>query len=437
VDGLDRRTLLLGSAGLLVAGCGGGKGGGTGGEATASATTKGPNIVKPQAGNVVTEADTAALRDRLNAAFASRDVEQLVQLVDPEDFALDDVRKRWSRRYDNFERLGFIEGEWYVGAPGGRTRNGAGGQVEYDGDLVFAHRVRGCDAQQVVESYSSTFRKKSEDAPLELLHLGDANAAFDPSIWDVATIDAIETEHAWVVFRLQDAARAKQFAARIEDGASRAFALMPRPQGVDKIFYALTWPEVDGKLYGGITIGEADANAYYHPFLDPDELARGQQQPTDRAGLPLATGRVGLHEGTFGRSDFAHVSCHEGIHVLADQWYVTGDTPTWVIEGLADWGSMGTAALMANEGATIRSSFSAFEKVVPKGYDEFHKTSMERAFYLCSAAIYAYVDAELGRDAVFEVAEAFYGSSNRDAAAEKLGRSEQELVAATRKWLGA
>lgn len=435
MHGVDRRTLLLGSAGLLVAGCGGG-GGGTK-KADPTATTKGPNIVKPATGTVVTETDTAALRDRLNAAFASGDVEQLVALIDPEDYAIQDVRARWTRRYDNFDRLGFIEGEWYVGAPAGRTRNGSGGAVEYDGDLVFAHTVAGCDAQQVVESYGATFRKQSEDAPLELLHLGDANARFDPSIWDVAKIDAIETKHAWIVFRLEDAARAKQFAARIETGASRAFEFMPRPKGVDKLFYALTWPEVDGRLYGGITVGEADANAYYHPFLDPDELARGQQKPIDRTGLPLATGRVGLHEGTFGRSDFEDVSCHEGIHVLADQWYAIGDTPTWAIEGLADWGSLGTARLMAANGSTIRSSFAAFEKVVPKGYDEFHKTPLENAFYACSAAIYAYVDDELGGDAVFEVAEAFYGSDGREAAGKKLGRSEKDLVAATRKWLGA
>src|SRR5690606_2287467 len=131
------------------------------------------------------------------------------------------------------------------------TRNAAGGAVEYDGDLVFAHQVEGCDAQQVVESYRATFRKKSEDAPLELLHLGDAEATFDPSIWDVAAVDVIETKHAWIVFREQDAARAKAFSGRIEAGARRAFDLMPRPKGVDKVFYTLTWPKIDGKLYGG------------------------------------------------------------------------------------------------------------------------------------------------------------------------------------------
>ncbi|RYJ07123.1 MAG: hypothetical protein EON52_02845, partial [Actinomycetales bacterium] len=70
---IDRRTLLAGTAALALTACGGGKGGSP--EATA---TKGPNIVKPEAGNVVTPADTAALRKKLNAAFKTRDVEQLV-----------------------------------------------------------------------------------------------------------------------------------------------------------------------------------------------------------------------------------------------------------------------------------------------------------------------------------------------------------------------
>lgn len=428
---LDRRTLLWGSAGLVLAGCGGGST-----KAEPKATTKGPNIVKPQTGNVVTQADTAALRKQLNEAFASKDVEQLVALIDPGDFALDDVRKRWTRRFDNFKRLGFVEGEWFVGVPTGRTRNASGGLVEYDGDLVFAHQVRGCDAQQVVESYRASFRKKAEDAPLELLHLGDAEAQFDPSIWDVATIDAIETKHAWIVFRKQDAAKAKDFAGRIEQGAKRAFDLMPRPKGVDKVFYAMTWPAVDGKLYGGVAIGEADAHAYYHPFLDPAELSKGQKTPADAKGLPRATGRVGLHEGSFTRPDFVDTACHEGIHVLADQWNSGSGQPTWVAEGLAEWGTSGQS-LMATDGGRIRSAFGQFESVALKGYDEFHDSPLEYEFYQCSAAIFAYLEDEKGRDAVFETAEAFYGADDRKAAARKLGRSEKDLLAATRKWVGA
>ncbi|MEJ7633408.1 hypothetical protein [Aeromicrobium sp.] len=432
---MDRRTLLLGSAGLVLAGCSGGsdpKGG--------KQTTSGPNIVKPETGTVVTEADVTALRDRLNKAFESKDVKQLSGVIDSEDFALKDFEKRWSRRLDNFRRTNFLEGEWYVGLPTGRTRNGAGGKVEYSGELVFAHTVKGCDGQQVVENMRADFRKKSEDAPLELMHVGEVDGLFDPSFWDVAKIDAIETKNAWITFRTKDAKRAKAFASRIEAGAKRAFDVMPRPKGVDKLFYALTWPGIDGKLWGGVSVGEADAHAYYHPFLDPAELSRGQKKVSGKKGLPLATGRVGLHQASFDRDDFEDVACHEGIHVLADQWYAAAsETPTWVIEGLAVWGSTrpGSGNLLAREGGRIRSTFGEFQSVVPKGYKEFHDSPREYEFYQCSGAIYEYLDQEKGRDAVFEVAEAFYSTQSRKASERKLGRSEKDLVAATRKWLNA
>ena len=146
-------------------------------------------------------------------------------------------------------------GEWYVGVPSGRTRNASGGLVEYGGTLVFAHRVKGCDGQQVVESFNTDFRKKSTTAPLEIVNVGQVEQYFDPSIWDVAEVDAIETQHARIVFRLQDADRAKASAKRIEAGAERAFGIMPRPKGVDKVFYGLTWPKVDGELWGGVGLG--------------------------------------------------------------------------------------------------------------------------------------------------------------------------------------
>lgn len=428
---MDRRTLLLGTAGLLAAGCGGQS-------ATApKATPGGPNIVKPRTGTVVTEADTVDLRDRLNRAMRSGDVKELLRLIDPEDYDRDTFEKRWSRRLENFERLGFVDGEWYVGLPSGRTRNAAGGKVEYTGELVFAHTVKGCDGQQVVENMPSKFRKKSEDAPLELLHVGDVDESFDPSIWDVADIDTIGTKSTWIVFRKQDAKRAKAFADEIEAGAKRAFAVMPRPQGVDKIFYALTWPAIDGKLWGGVALGEADAHAYYHPFLDPEELARGQKTPPGKKGLPLATGRVGLHQASFSRPDFRAVAAHEGVHVLADQWYVRGETPTWAVEGLAEWGSLGSNALMARNGGRIRSAFGEFSSVALKDYDAFHSSPREYEFYQCAAAVYAYLEDQKGRDAVYETAEAFYSAETRKDGASKLGRSEKDLLAATRKWLGA
>ena len=56
---------------------------------------------------------------------------------------------------------------------------------------------------------------------------------------------------------------------------------------------------------------------------------------------------------------------------------------------------------------------------------------------MCAGAVYEYLDQEKGRDAVFETADAFYGAETRKAGAKRLGRSEKDLLAATRKWLGA
>lgn len=417
----------MGSAGLLLAGCSGGD---------KKPKPDGPNIVQPRTGNVVKPADTAALRDRLNRAFASRDAEQMVKLVEPGDILVDDVRAWWTRRFDNFDRLGIVEGEWYVGAPGGRTRNSSGGIVEYEGDLVFAHTVKGCDAQQVVETYGATFRKKDEDAPLELVRLGNGDSTFDPSIWDVAAIDMIETKHTWIVFRTKDAAKAKANAATIEAGAKRAFDLMPRPKGVNKMFYALTWPAIDGKLYGGVAVGDALAHAYYHPYLSPEDLSRGQRTPTDVKGLPKATGRVGLHESAFTSGELEQTSCHEAIHILANQWFGKGDIPIWTTEGLATWGELGPAKLKADR-ARMRAAFKEFEKVVPLGYDEFHNSRLEYSFYLCSGAVFAAIEQKDGRDGVFEVAEAFYSSASKEDAEKKIGRTEKQLIAGAKKWIGA
>lgn len=433
MNALDRRTLLVGSAGLLVASCSSG-GSSPGGEAT-----KGPKIHRPNAGNSVTQADVAGLRDQLNRAFASGDVEQLLQVVKGEDYALDDVRKRWSRRFENFGRLGFIDGEWYVGVPGGRTRNAAGGSVEYDGDLVFAHQVRGADGQQVVETYRAAFRKTDEKAPLELMRIGEPEESYDPSFWDVADIDAIETKHTYLAFRTKDAATAKRIAGTIEAGAKRAFDLMPRPKGVDKVFYALTWPQIDGKLWGGVAVGDADAHAYYHPFVDPEELAKGQKKAASAKGLPKGTGRVGMHQSSLARSDFEGVACHEAVHVLANQWIQPGAKATWAAEGLATWGDNGSAGLLRRDGGRIRGHFGRFVDVATKGAEGFYDDDQDVRYnnYVCSAAVFAYLESERGRSAVFDEAEHYYGDPGQEGADGGLDKRTRKLFQDTRAWLSA
>ncbi len=430
---VGRRSLLIGSAGLALAACSGG------GDDADPKASSGPKIHRPEEGNAVSAEDAAALRDRLNEAFRSGDVDQLVDLVDSEDYSREDVRSRWSRRFENFERLGFVEGEWFVGVPGGRTRNASGGSVEYSGGLVFAYQVKGSDAQPVVETYSSDFRKESEDAPLELLHLGEPQESYDPAFWDVAEIDAIETKHAWIAFRKGDAATAARVKGQIESGAAQAFDLMPRPKGVSKVFYALTWPEIDGELWGGVAVGDARAHAYYHSFVDPNALAKGQEKPADTKGLPQGTGRVGMHQDSLA-SDTERTACHEAIHILANQWLSAGGAPQWASEGLATWGERTAGGVMGEYGGRIRSAFGRFAAMYEKDpFDvDFYAKDQDVRFdnYLCSAAIFACLEDTKGRAAVFDTAQEFYSSSTGASDDPTVDRTQQ-IMARTRKWLRA
>jgi hypothetical protein len=94
---------------------------------------------------------------------------------------------------------------------------------------------------------------------------------------------------------------------------------------------------------------------------------------------------------------------------------------------------------MARDGARIRSAFAAFQNVALKDYDAFHRVSDDREYsnYACAGAVYEYLDREEGRDAAIETASAFYGAETRADGAKKLGISEKELLARTRRWLGA
>ena len=94
---------------------------------------------------------------------------------------------------------------------------------------------------------------------------------------------------------------------------------------------------------------------------------------------------------------------------------------------------------MARDGARIRAAFAGFQDVALKDYDAFHRISEAQRYsnYACSGAVFEYLDREKGRDAVFETASAFYGAEDRADGAKELGTSEKELLARTRRWLGA
>ena len=433
MNDLDRRTVLLGSAGMLVlAGCSGSDG--------KTKQDDGPVIVDQETGNLVMAKDTEALVKRLGEAFRAHDVAALAALVDPDSYD-DAFEKRWRRRSDNFERIGVVEGQWFVGAPSGRTRNSSGGLVEYDGDLVFGHRITDCDSRYVVESYGARFRKKSTDAPLEVLRVGEVQERFDPSIWDITEIDVITTKHAIIAFRGEDRARAKALAAEIDKGAARAKNIITPPKGVSKFFYVVGWGDISKTLYGGggSVILDSDGAAYSQRYLDPDELASGQKRPAEGKDAPLtATGRILLQPSLFGSSSarVTEVACHEAAHLLCNQWGWASIMPNWVIEGIATWTGLqpGSGRLMRENGGVIRSQFAAFRQRMQAddSYDGFHKTPMRLVNYQCSGAVFEYLDQEEGRKRALQVAEGFY-AEDRDL----IGTTPDALLAATQKWLGA
>jgi len=436
---LTRRSVLMGSGALLLAGCADGQAGRQAGPSPAtSATTTGPNIVRQRTGNVVLPAHVESLTQQLNDAWATGDPDRVMSLVRGTGRGRRTAARALELRMRNFERLGMVEGRWYAGLPTERTRNASGGAVRYQADLVFAHQVEGCDPRPVVETSPAEFRKTSPDAPLELLQLGTPSSQFSPSFWDVAEIDVIATEHAWVAYRLADAGAARRLAPAIERGAARALATVPGHEGMSKIFYALTWPEVDGRLYGGVAVGDADAHAYYHPFLDPETLAAGQEKPAVEGDAPRATGRAGLHRSSWSRPDFEDVACHEAVHILANQWHSDlAFTPTWVVEGYAGWATDGGERLMATGGGLIRSHFPQFLRIATGSHADFHEvpSSVRLANYRCAAAVFACVEATRGAEAAHRVAQAFYTDPQRTQ--KLIGTTQDRLLADTQKWLGA
>jgi hypothetical protein len=431
---IERRTLLMGSAGLmLLAACGGGSDGKK--VVPAGKEDDGPVIVEQDAGNAVTPEDVATLVAALNAAFDARDLDALIELTALSGPTGDqDLRQRWAYRLENFTRNDIVAGEFFVGLPKGRARNASGGRLEYRGSVVFGHRIRDCDARDVVEEFNASFSKASADAPLVIDRLGDVEAGFSPAIWDVAKLDTIVTERTVLAFRTQDTALARTHAAAIDAGVKRAFALMAVPEGVSKVFFALAWDEVYGTLWGGPNLSESLGAAYPHVYLDPAALASGQSVPAVGDNLPVATARIALYASSFSSGKIDDVACHEAVHALANQW--GRDSPSWVAEGLARWADRepGSGGLLKQRGA-IAAAFPAFRRRMGTKKVEFYQDDPQGLNYECAGAVFEHLDRTEGRKRVFEVASAFYGPS--DQVTSRLGVDEDGLLAATEKWLTA
>ena len=433
---LQRRTLLMGSAGLMfLTACGGGSGG-----TKIVPTTKqdyGPVINEQGAGNAVTPKDVAVLVAALNAAFDGRDLDRLLELVGvttvtPGD---KDLRERWAYRLDNFERNDIVSGEFFVGLPDGRGRNSSGGPLEYRGSVVFGHRVRDCDSRDVVEVFGATFVKDSAKAPLVIDGLGGTPDGFAPAIWDVAKVDIIVTDRAVVAFREQDREVVVKAAAELDAGVKQAFDLMPKPAGVEKVFFAVAWEGVRDTLWGGPNNPETSGAAYSHRYVDPAKLAAGQTVAAVGAGQPIATARVALNPNAFEPGMVRDVSRHEAVHALANQWGV--GAPSWVAEGLAQWyDNQVDPTTFRQQRDAIARSFPGFRRRTQKDAS-FYENDPDGLNYQCAAAIFEHLDRTEGRQRVFEVASTYYGNAQEYQMAELIGVDEDGLLAATQKWLGA
>ncbi|KAA1378695.1 hypothetical protein [Aeromicrobium fastidiosum] len=435
---VHRRTLLMGSAGLMfLSACGGGSDG-----TKIVPTAKqddGPVINEQDAGNAVTPKDVAVLVAALNAAFEGRDLDRLLELVGattvtPGD---KDLRERWAYRLDNFERNDIVSGEFFVGLPEGRARNSSGGPLEYRSNVVFGHRIRDCDSRDVVEVFDATFVKDSATAPLVIDRVSETPEGFAPAIWDVAKVDIAVTDHAVLAFRSQDRDVVRRSVTEFDAGVARAFDLMPRPAGVEKVFIAVAWDEVRDTLWGGSNLIEAQGVAYSHLYVDPAELAQGQTVAVVGDGQPVATARIAVNPSAFESGSVGDVACHEAVHALANQW--GRDAPRWVVEGLARWvENQADAGAFQQQRDAIARSFPGFRRRMPRSaVEEFYTDDPDGLNYECGAAVFEHLARTEGRERVIEVASTFYGNDDADTVASVLGVDEDGLFAATQKWLRA
>lgn len=430
VDDVRRRLLIGSAAYALLVGCGGG----TTAKEKKPREADGPVIIEQGGGNAVTAADVAALVSSLNAAFDDRDLQRLLELtgtpLDPS------FEEHWSHRLENFERLDLVEGQFFVGEPDGRGRNASGGPLEYRGDVVFAHQVRGCDAREVVEVSKATFTKASAEAPLKIDSIGLIEG-FAPAIWDIATVDALVTDHTIIVYRPQDKTIAQRSAASIEAGAKRAFGLMPRPEGVDKILIAIVPKDVGDTLWDGPASPEALGAGYPHEYLDPGELAKGQSVPVAAEGQAVGTARIAIFTEKLDSQQWAEdTACHEIVHALACQWGML--VPAWAAEGLAKWGELKTrGGDVLPQRDAVRRAYAGFRKRMNNPRVKFYADDPGGLNYECASATFAYLDSTAGTARVLEVASALYRTTDADQLTAMIGVDQDGLFAATQKWLDA
>lgn len=444
---LDRRALLIGAGGLLVAGCSDGAVESSGTSTptasptttsasptvTASPTPTGPIIHQQDAGTVITREDINALVDRLGRAVRSADVDAMREIVPSVN------RKVWKRRLDNIARfpmsdLGFAFDDTYD-----RQTNAAGGRLEMDANVAFLHQITGVDARPAVQIYRTTLLKESPTAPVRVLSLKGPDDETSPAPWDLGDWRVFESRHAVVAALPVDVDRVRAAMPVIDRAVARAMAVIPPPPGMSRAYFAVG--EAGSRLYGTVSsnesIQEASGYALRIGYVAPAEAAR---QGKIGAGKVYAGGRLMLNPSAFVSTErLEQVACHETLHALSYQW---GSSDPWPTEGLAEWGEQGTLRGLLASGSwrsTVRAGFAGFaDRMAGVGaldYQVFHSDATEYTNYECAAAVYAYLESRGGRREALRFGRLMF-SNAADEAIRQMGDVDQAtLFGKVQRWV--
>lgn len=435
---LGRRALVLGAAGVSLTGCSGSSEPRSKPSSGSTGTgTSGPIIHGQDAGTVILDEDVDALLEDLNAALDAGDARAMAKVIPGLPV------REWERRITTLRK--FPMQELRFGADrtfGQQHSNASGGSLTVDFPLFLIHQVEGADGLPIVQEYRTEVTKAGPTAPLELNELRGPSGWTYPAPWDLrGDWDVLTAEHVVLAFRSGDRAAAQRWLESFSIGVGRALAMVPAPEGAQRMLITMDSPDSPLFLRGDSpgVVRDRAGFATRASYLDPDHLT--SQDEIDTPDTPFGTSRIVVHPAMVHTASYAiDLAAHETAHGLAQQWGM--EASSWIVEGFATWVEYGGGAgLMGREGGTIRAAFPSYRARM-KGkeglsYDAFQHGSVHEN-YMCSGAVLAHVEATHGRKAVLRLTAALYdmGSLFTQEAFRKIGSANlQDLLAKTEAWL--
>lgn len=435
---LGRRALILGAAGVSLTGCSGSSEPATKSTSGPSATSSsGPIIHGQDAGTVILDEDVDALLADLNAALDAGDARAMAAVIPGLPV------RDWERRIATLREFPMQELRFAADRTFGRRQsNASGGAITVDFPLFLIHQVEGADGLPIVQEYRTEVTKTGPTAPLELHDLSGPSGWNHPAPWDLrGDWEVLTAEHVVLAFRSGDRAAAQRWLEPFSVGVGRAMAMVPAPEGAEKMLVTMDFPDSPLFLRGNPpgVVRDRAGFATRAVYLDPDHLT--SQDEIDTPEIPFGTSRIVVHPAMVHTASYAiELAAHETAHGLAQQWGI--ENSTWITEGFATWVEYGGGpGLLGREGGTIRAAFPAYRARM-KGREGLGGKAFQarnvNENYLCSGAVLAYVEAKHGRKAVLTLTAALYdmGSLVTQRAFKRLGWADlQELLARTEAWL--